>query len=91
MHAACGILWSFGLFFLARRIIAFDGAPHEVVMIGRLYCGYNISPIGSVFGVVYGFVDALVGGAIMAWGSTSPSLDVTGKISRGQYETRLFH
>jgi hypothetical protein len=64
---ACGILWGFGLFALTWWIIAFDGATHEITLIGRLYRGYNISPIGSVFGLVYGFFDALVGGAIMAW------------------------
>ncbi len=64
---ACGILWGFGLFALTWWIIALDGATHEVTLIGRLYRGYNISPIGSVFGLVYGFFDALVGGAIMAW------------------------
>lgn len=63
----CGIVWGFGLFALTWWIIAFDGATHEVTLIGRLYRGYNISPIGSVFGLVYGFFDALVGGAIMAW------------------------
>jgi hypothetical protein len=64
---ACGIVWGFGLFALTWWIIAFDGATHEVTLIGRLYRGYNISPIGSVFGLVYGFFDALVGGAVMAW------------------------
>jgi hypothetical protein len=64
---ACGIVWGFGLFALTWWIIAFEGATHEVTLIGRLYRGYNISPLGSVFGLVYGFFDALVGGAIMAW------------------------
>jgi CDP-diglyceride synthetase len=36
-------------------------------MIGLVYRGYNISPVGSVLGLVWGFFDALVGGAILAW------------------------
>ncbi len=63
----CGIVWGVGLFALTWWIMAFDGATHEVTLIGRLYRGYNISPLGSVVGLVYGFFDALVGGAIMAW------------------------
>lgn len=63
----CGIVWGFGLFALTWWIIAFDGATHEVTLIGRLYRGYNISPIGSIVGLLYGFFDAGIGGAIMAW------------------------
>ena len=64
---ACGIIWGLGLFALTWWIIAFDGITHEVTIIGHLYRGYNISPLGSVIGLVWGFFDALVGGAILAW------------------------
>jgi hypothetical protein len=63
----CGIVWGFGLFALTWWVMAFDGATHEVTLIGQVYRGYNISPIGSVYGLLYGFFDALVGGAITAW------------------------
>lgn len=64
---ACGILWGLGLFLLTWWIIAFDGVTHEVTMIGRLYRGYTISPAGSLLGLLYGFVDAFIGGAVLAW------------------------
>jgi len=64
---ACGILRGLGLFFLTWWFIAFDGITHEATLIGRLYRGYNISPLGSLVGLVWGFADALVGGAILAW------------------------
>jgi hypothetical protein len=63
----CGIMWGFGLFALTWWIIAFDGATHEITLIGRLYRGYDISPVGSVVGLIYGFIDAGIGGAITAW------------------------
>jgi hypothetical protein len=63
----CSIVWGLGLFALTWWIMAFDGATHEVTLIGRMYRGYNISPVGSIFGLIYGFFDALVGGAIIAW------------------------
>jgi hypothetical protein len=63
----CGIIWGFGLFFLTWWFIAFDGATGEPTLIGKVYRGYTVSPIGSVIGLVYAFFDALIGGAIFAW------------------------
>jgi hypothetical protein len=63
----CGVLWGLGLFFLTWWFIAFDGATGEPTLIGKLYRGYTVSPIGSVVGLVYAFFDALIGGAIFAW------------------------
>jgi hypothetical protein len=63
----CGIVWGLGLFALTWWVIAFDGSTHEVTLIGRLYRGYDISPVGSVIGLAWGFFDALAGGAITAW------------------------
>ena len=54
-----GIIWSLGLFALTWWIIAFDGVTHEVTLIGRLYRGYDISPLGSLVGLVWGFFDAI--------------------------------
>jgi hypothetical protein len=62
-----GILWGLGIFFLTWWVIAFDGATGEPTLIGRLYRGYTLSPIGSVVGLVWGFFDGLIGGALFAW------------------------
>jgi hypothetical protein len=62
-----GILWGLGLFFLTWWVIAFEGASHDPTLIGRIYRGYDLSPVGSLFGLVWGFVDGAVGGAIFAW------------------------
>jgi hypothetical protein len=64
---ACGLMWGFGLFFITWWIIAFEGATHQVMLIGLLYRGYNISPLGSVIGLLWAFPDGFVGGAIFAW------------------------
>jgi hypothetical protein len=63
----CGIFWGLGLFFLTWWLIAFDGSTGEPTLIGRVYRGYTISPIGSVLGLVYAFFDGLIGGAVFAW------------------------
>jgi hypothetical protein len=56
-----------GASLLTWWFIAFDGATREPTIIGKLYRGYTVSPIGSVIGLVYAFFDALIGGAIFAW------------------------
>ncbi|MFH0908483.1 MAG: bacteriophage holin [bacterium] len=63
----CGIIWGLGLFFLTWWIIAFDGATGEPTLIGRLYRGYTISPVGSVIGLIWAFFDGLIGGVVFAW------------------------
>ena len=62
-----GLIWGFGLFFLTWWIMAFDGATGEVMFIGRVYRGYNISPIGSLIGLAWALIDGWIGGAIFAW------------------------
>jgi hypothetical protein len=63
----CGLIWGFGLFVLTWWIIVFDGPTGEVTFIGRVYRGYAISPTGSFAGLVWGFLDGSIGGAIFAW------------------------
>ena len=62
-----GLFWGFGLFFLTWWVIAFEGATGEATIIGRLYRGYTISPAGSFIGLIWAFIDGLIGGAIFAW------------------------
>ena len=64
---AAGLWWGVGLFALTWWMILFQGATGDPTVIGRVYRGYSLSPIGSVIGLGWGFVDGLVGGAILAW------------------------
>ena len=64
---AFGVIWGLGVFVLTWWIIAFDGVTGEITMLGRIYRGYSVSPVGSIIGLVWGFVDAFIGGAIFAW------------------------
>ena len=63
----CGLLWGFGLMFLTWWIMLFEGSTGATTFIGRIYQGYNISIVGSLLGLVWGFFDGLIGGAIFAW------------------------
>jgi len=63
-----GLVWGLGLFMLTWWIIAFGGgATGETTLIGRVYLGYRISPVGSIIGLVWAFADGLVCGAVFAW------------------------
>ena len=64
---ACGLIWGFGLFLLTWWVIAFEGTTHDLMVIGHLYRGYDVSPAGSVIGLVWAFADGLIGGALFAW------------------------
>ncbi len=63
----CGIIWGVGLFLITWWIIAFSGVTDEPTIIGRVYLGYRISPLGSIIGLVWAFIDGLIAGAIFAW------------------------
>jgi len=45
----------------------FEGATGEITFLGRIYIGYNISLTGSLIGLLWGFFDGMIGGAIFAW------------------------
>jgi hypothetical protein len=64
---ACGLFWGIGLFLITWWIILFEGASGNTTLIGRIYLGYNISPVGSVIGFLWAFFDGLIAGAIFAW------------------------
>ena len=61
------LLWGFGLFFITWWIILFDGSTGEQLLIGRVYRGYCVSPIGSLVGLGWGLLDGFIGGLIFGW------------------------
>jgi hypothetical protein len=74
-----GLVWGIGLFLLTWWVIAFDGITGEPTLIGRLYRGYSISPMGSIIGLIWAFIDGLIGGAIFAWLYNLISASTSGK------------
>ncbi len=63
----CALLWGFGLFFITLWIILIDGPSSDPTFIGRFYRGYNMTVVGSFFGLIWAFVDGFIGGAIFSW------------------------
>tara|TARA_B100000953_G_scaffold140178_1_gene115980 strand:- start:319 stop:561 length:243 start_codon:yes stop_codon:yes gene_type:complete len=61
------IFWSISLFFLAWWLILTGNAEGPTTLLERIYIGYSFTPIGSVIGAAWGFVDWGIAGAIFAW------------------------
>ena len=61
------IFWGASMFFLTWWMILTGNTEGPVTLFERIYIGYSFTPIGSVIGAVYGFVDWGIAGAIFAW------------------------
>jgi len=62
-----GIFGAATLFFIAWWLILTGNAEGPTTLLERIYIGYSFTPIGSVIGAIWGFVDFGIGGAIAAW------------------------
>ena len=62
-----GILGASAMFFLAWWLIVIGNAEGPTTLFERVYIGYSFTPLGSVIGAVWGFVDWGIAGAIFAW------------------------
>lgn len=65
--ATCGLIWGFGILGLTWWVILFEGSTHDLFVLGHIYRGYDISPLGSLIGLAYGLADGAAGGLIFAW------------------------
>ena len=64
---ASGLIWGFGMFFLTWWLIILEGNTPAPCLLNRMYPGYTFTPVGSIIGLVWGFIDAGFGGLIFAW------------------------
>ena len=62
-----GIFGAATMFFLAWWLILTGNAEGPVTLIEKIYIGYSFTPMGSVIGAAWGFVDWGIAGAIFAW------------------------
>jgi hypothetical protein len=68
---ACGLtLGIFGagtMFLPAWWLILTGNAEGPTTLFERIYIGYSFTPLGSIIGAAWGFVDWGIAGAIFAW------------------------
>jgi len=62
-----GIFGAGTMFLLAWWLILTGNAEGPVTLFERIYIGYSFTPMGSVIGAVWGFVDFGIAGALFAW------------------------
>ena len=60
------IAWGAGLFLLTWWMIILGSGETANIFV-RAYPGYQVTALGSIIGLIWGFVDGLICGAIFAW------------------------
>lgn len=68
LGAAIGIVWG-GSVFITTFLSYYTGYGKEFleVLAVSIYPGYKITPTGSFLGLLYGFFDGLLSGALIGW------------------------
>ena len=62
-----GIFGAVAMFSLSWWLILIGNAEGPITLLERVYIGYSYTPMGSVIGAIWGFVDWGIAGAIFAW------------------------
>ncbi len=64
---ALGIIWAVFLFLVVLLSMYANWGNALVELIGSLYLGVNASWIGALIALPWAFVDAFIGGFLVAW------------------------
>jgi hypothetical protein len=62
-----GIIWGAAMFLLGLSVMLFNWGSAWVTLMSSLYIGYRPTPLGSIIGGIWGFMDAGIGGVVAAW------------------------
>ena len=62
-----GIFGAGTMFLLAWWLILTGNAEGPKTLLERVYIGYSFTPMGSVIGAIWGFIDGGIAGVIFAW------------------------
>lgn len=68
LGVALGSVWGLSLF-ITTWISYYTGYGKLFleVLAQSIYLGYTITPIGSLFGLIYGFFDGLISATLIGW------------------------
>ncbi len=65
---ALGIVWSLSVLFVSLVTLISDSYLHNVSgFLSSIYLGYSLDFIGIIIGMIWGFMDAAIGGFAIAW------------------------
>ncbi|ALE51892.1 hypothetical protein SP60_00645 [Candidatus Thioglobus autotrophicus] len=63
-----GILWSLAILSISIVALYSDSYLHHITsFFSSIYLGYSLSLTGILIGMVWAFVDAAIGGLVLAW------------------------
>jgi len=62
-----GIFWAFIVFMLGVVSAIWHKGEKAVTLFGKIYIGFRPTPIGSLTGAAWGFIDGSISGFIIAW------------------------
>ncbi len=63
-----GIVWSLGILSISLLALLSQDYLHNISdFFASVYLGYDLSAIGIIIGMVWAFIDAAIGGFIIAW------------------------
>ena len=62
-----GIFGAATMFLLAWWLMLTGNAEGPVTLFERIYIGYSFTPMGSIIGAIWGFVDWGIAGVLFAW------------------------
>jgi hypothetical protein len=64
---ALGVTWAIAVFMLGMMAWLFGWGIEVASALSGLYIGYGPSFVGAIAGAVWGFVDGLIVGVMIAW------------------------
>jgi len=67
LSLTAGILWGLTIFIATLWLIVFGFDGHFIRVLDHFYFGYTFSVGGAFVGLIWGFVDGAICGAIFAW------------------------
>lgn len=62
-----GILWGLSMFICTILAISVGYSTSFLTIMADIYPGYTISWLGTIIGLVYGFLDGFFGLFLLAW------------------------
>ena len=64
---SAGITWGLVVFLLTVWFLVMGYNGNLLAKLGSIYIGYSVSWLGAFIGLIYGFVDGLIGGALLGY------------------------
>ena len=64
---AAGIIWGAAIFLVTIWFLILGHQGATLSKLSNVYLGYSVSFWGAVVGLIWGFIDGLIGGGLFAW------------------------